>query len=79
MDESQNIDQDKAALGRLNNVADTWNAKLDTAQHLKPGRHGEWCVRNDERASPSHVWGVSNTYPGLDPKLQDYIVKQQFR
>ena len=46
MDESQDPDASKFGQERLSNVADTWNAKLDTAEHLKPGRHGEWTMNS---------------------------------
>lgn len=68
---------------RLSNVADTWMAKLDTAAHLKPGRHGEWSVHSGMGPAAGPRWGVSMTPPGIsetsDPKLQQIIRSQQLR
>lgn len=63
-------------------MADTWNAKLDTAAHLKPGRMGEWTEHSGSGTQAGPRWGVSMTPPGnegLDPKLQEVIRSQQRR
>ena len=34
---------------RLSHVADTWKGKLDPAEYLNPGRHGEWTSASGSR------------------------------
>ena len=35
-------DPEEYGRARLSHVADTWKGKLDPAEYLNPGRHGEW-------------------------------------
>ena len=85
VDEGQDADTSAYGQARLSNVADTWLAKLDTAAHLKPGRHGEWFQTINSGTGPAAGprWGVSMTPPGnadgIDPKLQEIIRSQQLR
>ena len=83
VDEGQDADASAYGQARLSNVADTWRAKLDTAAHLKPGRHGEWSINSGTGPAAGPRWGVSMTPPGsegLDPaRLQDIIRSQQLR
>eukprot|EP00884_Botryococcus_braunii_P021832 jgi/Botrbrau1/8332/Bobra.0081s0021.1 len=76
--------EDSAELGRerLNYVADRWKGKLDPAEHLMPGRHGEWtsAMGNGSMDPPSMAWGVTVLPPGkTDPNMQDAIRRQQAR
>jgi hypothetical protein len=82
VDVSQAPDASRYGQERLSNTADTWNAKLDTAEHLRPGRHGEWTLHGGQGPAEGDRWGVSSTPPGmqgLDPKLREIIRSQQLR
>ena len=83
VDQGQDGDASAYGQARLSNVADTWLAKLDTAAHLKPGRHGEWSINSGSGPAAGPRWGVSMTPPGdnkgLDSKLQEIIRSQQLR
>lgn len=77
-------EQDPAEFGkeRLNYVADRAKGKLDPAEHLTPGRHGEWTTTMGigSTAPPSMAWGVSVLPPGVaDPSMQEAIRRQQAR
>ena len=50
---------------RLAFVADTWMGRLDPAEHLNPGRHGEWTMTGGQVC-------CSTATPARPPKL-DYF------
>jgi hypothetical protein len=75
---------DPAEFGRerLNYTADMWMGKLDPAEHLTPGRHGEWTATTGAAGTSQTgmAWGVSVLPPGaVDPRIQDAIRRQQAR
>ena len=45
-------DPEEYGRARLSHVADTWKGKLDPAEYLNPGRHGEWTSASGETVSP---------------------------
>lgn len=45
-------DPEEYGRARLSHVADTWKGKLDPAEYLNPGRHGEWTSASG--APPAH-------------------------
>lgn len=49
-------DPEEYGRARLSHVADTWKGKLDPAEYLNPGRHGEWTTASG--AQPAHNPGV---------------------
>mmetsp|Transcript_20906 Transcript_20906/g.62924 ORF Transcript_20906/g.62924 Transcript_20906/m.62924 type:complete len:762 (-) Transcript_20906:527-2812(-) len=69
--------------GRLANVADAGQGKLDPAEFMSRGRHGDWPVSSSglgPKAGPA--WGVSSTPPGFDlsdTKMKAAIQAQQRR
>ena len=50
-------DPEEYGRARLSHVADTWKGKLDPAEYLNPGRHGEWTSASGVR--PAHNPGAS--------------------
>ena len=82
VDDGEDPDPSKLGPGRLSNTADTWAAKLDTAAHLRPGRHGEWTPNSGQGPAEGYRWGVSSTPPGgqsMDPRMREIIRSQQLR
>ena len=76
--------QDPAECGRerLTYVADHWKGKLDPADHLNPGRHGEWTPVGGSGPRSGPTWGVTSLPPGLsadDPGMAAVIRSQQAR
>lgn len=53
-------DPEEYGRARLSHVADTWKGKLDPAEYLNPGRHGEWTTASGAR--PAHNPGAAK-YP----------------
>ncbi len=49
-------DPEEYGRARLSHVADTWKGKLDPAEYLNPGRHGEWTTASGAR--PAHNPGA---------------------
>ena len=50
-------DPEEYGRARLSHVADTWKGKLDPAEYLNPGRHGEWTTASGAR--PAHNPGAA--------------------
>ena len=50
-------DPEEYGRARLSHVADTWKGKLDPAEYLNPGRHGEWTSASG--LCPAHNPGAS--------------------
>lgn len=60
--------------GRLANVADTGQGKLNPDEFLSRGRHGGWpqsCSGVGPKAGPS--WGVSSLPPGVDISNKHFV------
>jgi hypothetical protein len=56
--------------------------RLDPAEHLNPGRHGEWTTVSGSGPPAGPTWGVTSLPPGLDPndpKVRDIMRQQQLR
>ena len=61
-------DPEEYGRARLSHVADTWKGKLDPAEYLNPGRHGEWTAASGARpahnpAAAKYLAAVLNSYP----------------
>lgn len=54
------LDPEEYGRARLSHVADTWKGKLDPAEYLNPGRHGEWTSASGSR--PAHNPGALVMY-----------------
>ncbi|EIE24791.1 hypothetical protein COCSUDRAFT_32818 [Coccomyxa subellipsoidea C-169] len=62
---------------RLAFVADT-----DPAEHLNPGRHGEWTTASGQGPPAGPTWGVTSIPPGVDandPQVRNIMRQQQLR
>ena len=67
---------------RLTYVADTWKGRLDPAEHLTPGRHGEWTTVSVSGVPLGPRWGVTSTPPGIDAsdsRAKEIMRRQQLR
>ncbi|CAL8464089.1 g3624 [Coccomyxa elongata] len=67
---------------RLAFVADTWMGRLDPAEHLNPGRHGEWTMTGGQGPRAGPTWGVTSIPPGVDandPQIRQIMRQQQLR
>ena len=67
---------------RLAYVADTWKGRLDPAEHLTPGRHGEWTTVSGLGVPLGPRWGVTSTPPGIDAndsRAKEIMRRQQLR
>ncbi len=67
---------------RLAFVADTWMGRLDPAEHLNPGRHGEWTTASGQGPPAGPTWGVTSIPPGVDandPQVRNIMRQQQLR
>lgn len=51
------LDPEEYGRARLSHVADTWMGKLDPAEYLNPGRHGEWTSASG--SCPAHNPGAA--------------------
>lgn len=52
------------------------------AEHLNPGRHGEWTEASGAGPPAGPRWGVSQLPPGMDaadPRARDIMRRQQLR
>ncbi|KAA6421958.1 MAG: MAPK-related kinase [Trebouxia sp. A1-2] len=76
-------DPEEYGRARLSHVADTWKGKLDPAEYLNPGRHGEWTTASGMGCTAGPTWGVSSSLPGAekitDPRVREAIRNQQLR
>lgn len=76
-------DPEEYGRARLSHVADTWKGKLDPAEYLNPGRHGEWTTASGMGCTAGPTWGVSSSLPGAeqitDPRMREAIRNQQLR
>ena len=60
----------------------TGRGRLDPAEHLTPGRHGEWTTVSGSGVPLGPRWGVTSTPPGIDAsdsRAKEIMRRQQLR
>ena len=73
----QDFGQERRAYG-----ADNWKGRRDPAEHLTPGRHGEWTTVSGSGVPLGPRWGVTSTPPGIDAsdsRAKEIMRRQQLR